>query len=252
MTGAYKEADLLVARRIRDRIALHLTQGRGAEAARRATEATERASLLEARVRALTDELNARAGYRKTVGDSPSWRQALTLATQVASAQATVLLLGRSLGRPPGGISREAQQALIGYHWPGNVRELRNVLERAAILCDGGLIAAEHLALPALPSSAPYPAVGVATSAGTPRDLKAVERAMIVKALEQAQFNKSEKRLTCSTSGRSISAREPAQHRCLVQMQEPHFSRSPKPASVVLESRGPVRRMAPHGVAKLS
>src|SRR5574341_491515 len=29
----------------------------------------------------------------------------------------------------------------------GNARELRNTLERAAILCDGGLIQAEHLSL---------------------------------------------------------------------------------------------------------
>ena len=55
--------------------------------------------------------------------------------------------IGRAFGRPPAGISREAQRALMEDHWPGNVRELRNVLERAAILCDGGLIAAEHLAL---------------------------------------------------------------------------------------------------------
>ena len=27
-----------------------------------------------------------------------------------------------------------------GYAWPGNVRELRNVIERAAILCQGKLI----------------------------------------------------------------------------------------------------------------
>ena len=33
----------------------------------------------------------------------------------------------------------------MDYHWPGNVRELRNILERAAILCDGGLITAEHV-----------------------------------------------------------------------------------------------------------
>ena len=45
-------------------------------------------------------------------------------------------------------------QLLMDYHWPGNVRELRNVLERAAILCDGGLISPEHLAL-SLPSPAP-------------------------------------------------------------------------------------------------
>ena len=33
------------------------------------------------------------------------------------------------------------------YDWPGNVRELRNALERAAILCEGGLITTEHLSL---------------------------------------------------------------------------------------------------------
>ena len=47
----------------------------------------------------------------------------------------------RPAGRPPGrGISREARELLLAYSWPGNVRELRNVLERATILCDGGLI----------------------------------------------------------------------------------------------------------------
>ena len=55
--------------------------------------------------------------------------------------------IGRSFGRPPAGISHEAKQALTNYHWPRNVRELRNVLERAAILADGGLIVAEHLSL---------------------------------------------------------------------------------------------------------
>ena len=54
--------------------------------------------------------------------------------------------IGRSFGRPAAGLTREARQALLQYQWPGNVRELRNVLERAAILCDGAPIAAEHLA----------------------------------------------------------------------------------------------------------
>ena len=48
-------------------------------------------------------------------------------------------------------ISPEAMAMLQAYDWPGNVRELRNILERAAILCDGGLITGEHLALTARP-----------------------------------------------------------------------------------------------------
>ena len=53
--------------------------------------------------------------------------------------------IGRSFGRPPAGLTREARQALLQYEWPGNVRELRNVLERASILCEGGLIDTDHL-----------------------------------------------------------------------------------------------------------
>ena len=48
--------------------------------------------------------------------------------------------IGKSFARPPAGLTREAREALLRYHWPGNVRELRNALERAAILCEGGLI----------------------------------------------------------------------------------------------------------------
>jgi len=112
--------------------------------------------------------------------------------------------LGRAFANPPAGISREARQRLLAHHWPGNVRELRNTLERAAILCDGGLITDEHLAIPT-PSAAARPvqvaaagapavadavADGVVHATGAP-DLKSVERTMIERALQQARFNKS-------------------------------------------------------------
>jgi transcriptional regulator with GAF, ATPase, and Fis domain len=369
--AAFKHSDILIARRVADRIALSLTREQGAAALQRADEAAARVSKLESRVRELTDELDARTGYRRVVGETPEWREVLTQAAQVAATDTTVLLLGesgtgkevvarflhrasarsngpfvalncaampeqlleselfgyergaftgatqskpgqieqaaggvlfldevgemspqsqakflrvlqerefqrlggsrvlradirvvaatnrdlrkgmergtfredlyyrlnvfeirlpplrdrrndivplseafiaeigRSIGRPPAGLSRDAQAALMDYHWPGNVRELRNVLERAAILCDGGLIATEHLALtkgaprprvetplastppPPVSSPPPDPVVAAAPAQPSGRDLKAVERAMIEKALADARFNKS-------------------------------------------------------------
>src|SRR5262249_15184349 len=63
--------------------------------------------------------------------------------------------LGRSMGRPAAGISRDAREWMMSYAWPGNVRELRNAVERAILLCDGGLITREHL--PNVPAIAPQP-----------------------------------------------------------------------------------------------
>ena len=111
---------------------------------------------------------------------------------------------GRSLGRPPAGISRDARQKLTDYHWPGNVRELRNALERAAILCEGGLITDDHLALTVaarpvqvqvpVPAAVVAPATGPAPAPPAPPpggDLSSMERAMIEQALHNARFNKS-------------------------------------------------------------
>ena len=42
-------------------------------------------------------------------------------------------------------LSPEAIQAINNYPWPGNVRELENVIERAAIMCDGLEINADTL-----------------------------------------------------------------------------------------------------------
>jgi DNA-binding NtrC family response regulator len=42
-------------------------------------------------------------------------------------------------------VSPEAMDVLQRYTWPGNVRELENVVERALILCDGGVVEPEHL-----------------------------------------------------------------------------------------------------------
>ena len=72
--AAFKQADVLVARRIADRLALTLARDREVAAARRADEAAERAAKLEARVDALTRELDERTGYRRVIGESAAWR----------------------------------------------------------------------------------------------------------------------------------------------------------------------------------
>ena len=66
-----------------------------------------------------------------------------------------------------------AREALLAHAWPGNVRELRNTLERARLLCRGGVIAATDLALPV-----------VVPAALAPRDLAEPGRAAIEAALE--------------------------------------------------------------------
>lgn len=42
-------------------------------------------------------------------------------------------------------VSPQAMATLKRYGWPGNIRELRNVLERAVLLSDRGVIGVEHL-----------------------------------------------------------------------------------------------------------
>jgi transcriptional regulator with GAF, ATPase, and Fis domain len=101
--------------------------------------------------------------------------------------------IGRQLGRPAAGLSREARPVLLAYHWPGNVRELRNVLERASILADGGLITSDHLVL-----HAPRHAVGPRRAPESIRDapppagLPALERQMVEDALRVTRFNKTQ------------------------------------------------------------
>jgi transcriptional regulator with PAS, ATPase and Fis domain len=42
-------------------------------------------------------------------------------------------------------VSEAVLNIFQSYSWPGNVRELRNTLERAVIVCEGGLVETRHL-----------------------------------------------------------------------------------------------------------
>jgi hypothetical protein len=69
--NAFSDADVPAARRIADRITLSFARERTRALARQADEASVRAERLESRVRALTDELNARSGYHGSVHRTP-------------------------------------------------------------------------------------------------------------------------------------------------------------------------------------
>jgi DNA-binding NtrC family response regulator len=43
------------------------------------------------------------------------------------------------------GIDSKALELLVSYRWPGNVRELQNIIERAILLSEDGIITGEHL-----------------------------------------------------------------------------------------------------------
>jgi len=123
-------------------------------------------------------------------------------------ADAIVRRLSRRLDMDAPALTPEALAVLQGFAFPGNVRELENVLERALALCDRGRIEVSDLQLRAVPRTdttttltpdtiaqlramaAPnHPAPEAATPLGD--QLEDVERAAIVKALEQARYNKT-------------------------------------------------------------
>ncbi len=53
------------------------------------------------------------------------------------------------LGRPRPRVDPSALEALLAHHWPGNVRELENVVTKAVLLADDGVITPEALRLQA-------------------------------------------------------------------------------------------------------
>jgi two-component system response regulator AtoC len=55
-------------------------------------------------------------------------------------AESLLARISRQLGRASLSLDDGARARLVAYAWPGNVRELGNVLERAAILCEGSTI----------------------------------------------------------------------------------------------------------------
>src|SRR5437879_4248706 len=94
-------------------------------------------------------------------------------------------------------LSPDAEVALRGYAWPGNVRELANTMERVVLFSDADPVRAEDVGLPN--GAAAGSSVSVEASGSIRVDfpdaglsLEAVERAVLVAAMEKAGGNQSE------------------------------------------------------------
>jgi Nif-specific regulatory protein len=100
-------------------------------------------------------------------------------------------------------ISTPAIDALMAYHWPGNVRELENVIERAVILADDGVIHAYHL-----PPSLQMPEGSGTRYRGSMEDrLDSVERELLVDALKTARGNMAQAARDLGLSERVMALR---------------------------------------------
>jgi DNA-binding NtrC family response regulator len=89
------------------------------------------------------------------------------------------------------GITREAFDQLMKYDFPGNIRELENMIERAVVLCRNDFISTKDLSLPVQAEPDGSVLDPLHLEDGYEDKMHAFERAMLQKALEQTNGNKS-------------------------------------------------------------
>jgi DNA-binding NtrC family response regulator len=109
-----------------------------------------------------------------------------------ALVQALLADMNEKHDRNVAGASDQVAAAFQSHAWPGNVRELRNTLERAVIVCDGGVVEMRHLPPgfgQVVPRAPVQEANAVRLGVGTTVD--EAERLLILKTLEATNNNKT-------------------------------------------------------------
>jgi len=102
--------------------------------------------------------------------------------------------------------SRSALHALDEYAWPGNVRELENVVQRAAVLCDGHSVELWHL-----PSSVRGAGENSSLAQSYEQEVRQFKRRLILRTLQQSGWNKAE-------SARTLGVARGYLHRLINQL----------------------------------
>jgi two-component system response regulator HydG len=117
--------------------------------------------------------------------------------------------ISRRINKRITGITPGAERALMTAAWNGNVRELRNAVERACVLCDGGLLTERDLIVRGAP--APIPAAappafapGPAAPADSTPLLVSAERDLVRRVLGECGGNKKAAAAKLGVSRRAL------------------------------------------------
>jgi Nif-specific regulatory protein len=97
--------------------------------------------------------------------------------------------------------STPAIDMMMDYHWPGNVRELENCIERAVLLCEGGVVHSYHLP-PTLQTGAESDTISVLS---LEEAVAKLEREMIIDALKNCRGNVTKAAALLKTTVRKFS-----------------------------------------------
>jgi len=97
-----------------------------------------------------------------------------------------------SLNKNITSITPESMFLIRSHRWPGNVRELENVIEHAMVVADGNRILPENLPAEFV-KSAPHGEDEAVIEGGSLKDAqKALEKKMIIRALEETGGNRTQ------------------------------------------------------------
>ncbi len=115
----------------------------------------------------------------------------------------------RDLGRNPPRLASATLDRLAAYAWPGNIRELENMMERAAVLAQGDSIAPSQLPPevtgPRSNHSATIPSQDRSReSLVLDSQVEALEKSLILQALQRTSDNKSAAARLLEISERSL------------------------------------------------
>ncbi len=98
-------------------------------------------------------------------------------------------------------IATTAIDMLTAYHWPGNVRELENCIERAILVCEGGVIHGHHLP----PTLQTAEVSGTLPNRSLSAAVSAFEKDILIDALKSARGNRARAARLLETTERIVN-----------------------------------------------